>query len=57
MKLFLLSSNSKKETVWESFTDSISKGTYDFEEESDTDAESIYDDLKISKPVKDDSLV
>jgi hypothetical protein len=40
--------------VWQSFSESISKGEYDFEEESDTDAESIYEDLKMEKPGTDD---
>lgn len=34
-------------------SESISKGEYDFEEDSDTDAESIYENLKVSKPNKD----
>lgn len=43
-----------QETVWEAFSESISKGQYDFEQESDTDAESIYEDLKIQKPNQED---
>lgn len=39
--------------MWEAFSESISKGEYDFEEDSDTDAESVYEDLKLAKPNQD----